>query len=408
MALNRKKNTAFESHLRHELKTLQRDRFKQRINEEISALFEWFEEVCLNDFLNADQMWRCFQRNVIEIPMSDETLVFLIECAKRIHSCMRNDETKLNGIIQKEQYDKIIENLIELEELRNEIIRKAASSSISSMMISNALYNGIKGFIISENILVKNIPGASALLKVGMDLMNITTLGLAGSIDEKMKKFVESNIQNILKDSEKFLVKKLDETFLKDLANELWKVSSQYKIHSSTEYVDPPHIESFIRVLRDFWTHFRQTAIFSKVCRTLIEYFLERHGGKKIRTFLEEIGVTEDRVLTEVNDILVPALKKGVVKSYFEKRMRARLEAYYFSKSAKADVRKPGVRKRLSMTTATDTVLTIIKKSGSTGATAAQIKKKTRFNDIKIRNVIYRLKKMDKIRSKGRGVYVKT
>ena len=149
MALNRKKHTAFERHLNYELKTLQRDRFKQRINEEISALFEWFEEVSLNDFLSADQAWRCFQRNVIEIPMSDETLVFLIECAKRIHSCVRNDETKLNGIIQKKEYNKLIENLIGLEELRNEIIRKAASSSISSMMISNALYSGIKGFIIS-------------------------------------------------------------------------------------------------------------------------------------------------------------------------------------------------------------------------------------------------------------------
>ena len=355
MAPNKERIAAVERHLRHELKSLDGKRFRKKINEEISVLFEWFEEVSLNDFLNAGHMWKCFQRNVIDFPISDEILTFLTECTKKIHSCVRNDETKLEEIMPKEQYDKIIENLIDLEDLRNEIINQAVSSKIFSMMISNALYKGIKGFIVSENILVKNIPGASSLLKVGMELMNITTLGLAGSIDEKMKGFVESNIRNILKDSERFLVESLDEELLKDLANELWEASSKYKGYSTTQYIDPKHIDSAAPIVKDLWLHVRKSAIFSEMCRTLIEYFFERNGDKKIRTLLEEIGITKDRVLGEVNEIAEPVLEKGVVRSYLEKRIRARLEGYYFSESGKVPIRKPAAKKKSLMTTPTAT-----------------------------------------------------
>jgi hypothetical protein len=368
-------------------------------------LFEWLEEVSVNDFLTARIVWKWFQRNVIDFPISDEIFAFLTECSKKIHLSVRNDKTKLGDIIPKEQYDKLIENLIDLEELRNEIINQVVSRKIFSMMISNALYKGIKGFIVSENILVKNIPGASSLLKVGMELMNITTLGLAGSIDEKMKGFVESNIQNILKDSERFLVASLDEELLKELADELWEASSKYRGNSTTEYIDVGHIESAAPIVKDIWLHVRKSAFFSKLCRTLIDYFFERNGDKKIRTLLEEIGITKAMVLGEINEIAKPVLKNRVVRSYLEKRIRARLERYYFSGTGKAPIGKPDAKKKSLMTTPTDIVLSIIKSSGK-GVTVAQISKGTGFSDTKIRGIIYRLKKSDRIKNKRRGVYV--
>lgn len=406
MEHNKKKIAALDTHLQHESKTLQGDGLKQTIDEGISALFEWLEDVSLNDFLTARQVQECVQRNVIEPPISDEILAFLTECAKRIHSRMVNDETKLEGTLTKRQYDKLIENLIELEDLRNEIINQVVSSSIFSMVITNTLYGGIKGFIVSENVLVKNIPGASSLLKVGMELMNKTTLGLVWSIDEKMKEFVDNNIQNILKDSERFLVESLDEKLLRELGNELWDAASKYNAHSATEYVDPEHIESVAPIIKDIWLHFRKNTIFSKMCDTLVEYFFERYGDKKIRTILEEIGITRDAVLNELNELAVPVLGKDVVSSYREKRIRARLEAYYLSERGKAPARKSTPRKKPLSTSATDAVLTIIKGS-KRGVSTTQIKEKTGFSDTKIRSTIYRLKKQDKIKRKSRGVYIK-
>ena len=75
-------------------------------------------------------------------------------------------------------------------------------------------------------------------------------------------------------------------------------------------------------------------------------------------------------------------------------------------RTKKAPARKSVAKKKPSKRTATDTVLTIIR-GDSKGVTSAQIKKRTRFSDTKVRNIIFRLKKQGKIKSRGRGVYVK-
>lgn len=64
---------------------------------------------------------------------------------------------------------------------------------------------------------------------------------------------------------------------------------------------------------------------------------------------------------------------------------------------------KPAKKKTV---TAADTVFAIIKRSKK-GIGIAGIKKKTDFNDKKIHNIIYKLKKQEKIQSISKGVYKK-
>ena len=56
--------------------------------------------------------------------------------------------------------------------------------------------------------------------------------------------------------------------------------------------------------------------------------------------------------------------------------------------------------------TATDAVLAVIKRSKK-GVDMATLKKKTGFDDKKIHNIIYKLKKKGLVKSAGKGVYTK-
>ena len=77
---------------------------------------------------------------------------------------------------------------------------------------------------------------------------------------------------------------------------------------------------------------------------------------------------------------------------------------------AKATTGKTAEKKSLPAKTkapsATDQVFQIIRRSQK-GVSTTTLKKKTGFNDKKIHNVIYRLKKGGKIRSIDKGVYMK-
>ena len=55
--------------------------------------------------------------------------------------------------------------------------------------------------------------------------------------------------------------------------------------------------------------------------------------------------------------------------------------------------------------TASDEVLQVITEAGPEGASFAEIKDKTEFADKKLRNIIFRLNKLEKITRVSRGIY---
>jgi len=66
---------------------------------------------------------------------------------------------------------------------------------------------------------------------------------------------------------------------------------------------------------------------------------------------------------------------------------------------------KVPVRKKASPVTATDQILRIVKRSKK-GVDVPTLKKKTGFDDKKVRNIVFRASKEGRIKKSGRGIYV--
>jgi predicted metalloendopeptidase len=67
--------------------------------------------------------------------------------------------------------------------------------------------------------------------------------------------------------------------------------------------------------------------------------------------------------------------------------------------------KKAAPRKKAAKTTATEQILKVIKRSRK-GVDVPTLKKKTGFEDKKVRNIIFRASKEGKIKKTGRGIYV--
>jgi len=95
----------------------------------------------------------------------------------------------------------------------------------------------------------------------------------------------------------------------------------------------------------------------------------------------------------------VDALAKEQAAQELSEKSRVR-------QTTKKTTSKKVTSKKVKAPSATDEVLQIIRRSQK-GVNTAALKKKTGFNDKKIHNVIYRLKKRGQIRSIDKGVYKK-
>ena len=109
------------------------------------------------------------------------------------------------------------------------------------------------------------------------------------------------------------------------------------------------------------------------------------------------------KALTQRTEKIAKKLNK-LEKAMSAKKPRAK--ARVKAKPAKERVtRKVTVKKRTKIT-AIDAVLGVFKRSRK-GVTTAQIKEKTGFNEKKIWDIVNRAKRQGKVKSVGRGVYVK-
>ena len=99
-------------------------------------------------------------------------------------------------------------------------------------------------------------------------------------------------------------------------------------------------------------------------------------------------------------------LKKLAQKTEKMTKRLEKLEKAQAAKKPKAKAAKKAVAKKPAKLSASGTVLAIIKKSRK-GIDKAALIKKTGFEDKKIRDITYRLRKQGKINRDLKGLYVK-
>ena len=111
------------------------------------------------------------------------------------------------------------------------------------------------------------------------------------------------------------------------------------------------------------------------------------------------------KALTKKTEVMARKLDR-LEKAAEKKAKKPKAKAKAKAKPVKRAVPKKAVGKKAKKVTATDSVLAVINRSKK-GVNTATLKQKTGFDEIKIRNIVFRLKKQKRITSKPKGVYVK-
>jgi predicted Rossmann fold nucleotide-binding protein DprA/Smf involved in DNA uptake len=113
---------------------------------------------------------------------------------------------------------------------------------------------------------------------------------------------------------------------------------------------------------------------------------------------LKALAKQVDKIVVAVGKLEKPkAAKKPKAKAVKRKPVKKTV-------AKKVAVKKPAAKKTTK--TVIDTVLAIIRRSKK-GVNTATLMKKTGFNERQIHNNVYKLKKQGKVKSVGKGIYVK-
>jgi len=117
--------------------------------------------------------------------------------------------------------------------------------------------------------------------------------------------------------------------------------------------------------------------------------------------------VTKKKVAKKAKVVKKAPAKKAVAKKAPAKKKASTKKAPAKKKAStkKAPAKKAVAKKKTAQATATDKILRIVKRSKK-GVDVPTLKKKTGFDDKKVRNIVFRASKEGKIKKSGRGIYV--
>lgn len=346
--MNDQLHQLLEAHVAHELSRFKDSGYKQTIEEEVTAFFEWIKTIRLKDIVTAKQIIGLIRRNVVDLPIAGGVTELTGEMSQKVLASSHNKKTALEDIFARKQYDDIVDKIVGLESARNDLIKRIVHSSAYSREISELLFIGIKEYVLEENFIAKNVPGIASLIRAGKFAVNKTMHSLEVAIEERVKGYIESNIESTIRRSEKSLINYFTETRIVDAGEGVWESIAETKLSEYFSTIDANDMEDFIIIGYEFWLHFRKTKYFKGIYTELVKYFFKKYGNKELDVLIEDVGVTREMVIGELCEIIAPGIEKALSTGYLEERIRARLESFYLSPQAaalilpeKASLQKP-------------------------------------------------------------------
>ena len=318
------------------LNRIQGDGLRDTIAREAAAFYAWGDSTTINSIIDAEKLKGHISRLVKTIPMSGELRTIIVNAIITAVESDLNDAANLQTIVPKKEYDKAISHYAKFEKVRMDIVRLILESPIYSTLISDVLYHGIKDYIVTENPLVKNVPGVSSLMKLGAKGLNKAMPKLEETAETTIKKFINANLRSSVDLSERILNNALSENNIRTIADHFWGTLSEKEFARAKKYVEEDKINESAQLVEDFWQEIRETEYLHNMIHQIVDYVFEQFGERNLSELAGSLGYDQSFVVPELQKMLPDLLERDAVKTLAEERIKATLADFYSSPEAQA------------------------------------------------------------------------
>jgi hypothetical protein len=324
----------FEAHLAYELAQFNEARFPAFLEKEITLLLKQAKNTMLCDWIDAQTIKDLIQEHVVSAAIPGSIADIAGQLSDRIFTSDFHQKTTLKQILSRAQFEEFIDKALELKEQRNNGLDKLIDLPIYTDLISGILFQSIIHYIYDNNLISKNIPGVSSLLKAGKSFMSKAAPSLGSGIEDSVRTYISNSLELIIIESKAFLTESVTDAELKESAMELWSRIENKPLSEFQRGMNSLDLSEFIALGYNFWLAFRKSAYFKSCYETSVDFFFELYADYTIEALLEEFQVTPQKITLEIQRF-APLLIKGLMASgYLEKAIRRHLQGFYHSQAA--------------------------------------------------------------------------
>lgn len=320
-----------DAHVEFLVAELTGDGLRELIAEHLDALLADAARVRLKDVVTARMIKDTARTYAAGIELGAGLPKLVAAIARALYAHKIHDRTTLNDVVVHARYEEFIDKVLELESLREKLVRAAASSPIYIAFASDLLYHGIKGYLARGTQLTRGVPGARSMMKLGRSVLNKASPGIEATLDDNLRKYVARSVEATSRSSVEFVLQHLNEDALRRMTREVWDKLKFERFGSLRAEVSEDDVEDLFVIGYEFWRELRTTEIYTTLIDAGIDVFFDMYGDSTLTVLLEEIGVTRQIMLDEAMHYAPHVLKALKRKKVLEPMIRRSLEGFYRS-----------------------------------------------------------------------------
>lgn len=319
-----------DAHVRFELDRISGAGLARTVAEETSALFDWLRTVRVADVLPDPEATGQVAVGIVEAVRIDErSAELLAEAVVSVHRTLLADASPISELVADEDFDALVAVLVTMRDARRELLDVLTTSDAYTRLVSHVLYHGVKSYVLTENVVARRVPGAQSLMALGQRGLNRAVPSLEGQVDRQLLAFVQANITDTLRESQRYLDQMLDDELISAMAREAWQAHRNRSAASVAGLVTADQLAGITGPAAAMWEQLRSAGLVRRVVRTIVMDLLERHGERTVGGLIDEAGLTEEWVAEQMVETLRPAVEHARDDGFLEARIRARLEPFY-------------------------------------------------------------------------------
>ena len=227
--------------------------------------------------------------------------------------------------------DALVETVADDRSVRDAVIAAVTASKGYRKLVSHVLYQGVKGYVLTENVVARKLPGASTLVKFGQKTMSAAAPNLEAGVDRRLTAFVEANLSETLRESRRYLEATLTPDLLAEMADEVWTTLADRPVGEILAVADPEGTREVVVAVGPVVRRWQDEGVIAEVVESVALEALEEHADRSVGELLEEWGIELETVVADVLEILRPGLEHARTSGLLEERVRAHLEPFYVS-----------------------------------------------------------------------------
>lgn len=332
----KKSNTAqalLDAHVQFILDQLDGAALKALIERELDAGLAIAGKITLNAAVTRSMIKDTAQVYASELEFGAGIPELVGEVARALYAHKIHEKTKLGDVVSEKRFSETVDQLLEMKSLRGKLLHAAAENPLYAAFASDLLYHGIKGYL-GENVLTRNIPGASSMMKLGKSVLGKASPGLENSIEESLKRYIGKSVQSSARRSVQFFLENADDDMLRDAAMEVWARLKPLRIGDLRADVSELVIEEMFVNAYEYWRELRRTPYYRALIDAGIDGVFDRYGDSTLLDLLKDFGITRELMLDEGMRYGPPVLKMLKKKKLLEPVIRRNLEGFYHSAAA--------------------------------------------------------------------------